>query len=230
MRIAFFFRKKALTSGTVLIIINSLKAEAPASHPPTSVSGRVLLGVFTWALCVHFFYWRCCPIATQDLPINEEIRDPEVRLIDETGAQLGILDIRAAQRLADERELDLVKVSNGVPPTCKLMDYNKHLYDMMKREKENKKNQKVIEIKEIRLSATIDQHDMEVKAKACTRFLEDGNKVKVSIRFRGRQITRGDIGEDVMETFFNMVSEKAVKEKAPKQEGRNMFMVLAQKN
>ena len=124
------------------------------------------------------------------------------------------MDVRAAQRLADERELDLVKLSNANPPTCKLMDYSKHRYDMMKREKEQRKNQKIIEIKEIRLSATIDQHDMEVKAKACSRFLQDGNKVKVSIRFRGRQITRGDIGEEVMTTFFNMVSDKATQERA----------------
>ena len=140
------------------------------------------------------------------------------------------MDIRSAQRLADERELDLVKVSNSVPPTCKLMDYNKHRYDMIKREKEQRKNQKVIEIKEIRLSATIDQHDMEVKAKACTKFLQDGNKVKVSIRFRGRQITRGDIGADVMAVFFRMVEDSALQERAPKQEGRNMYMVLAPKN
>jgi len=176
------------------------------------------------------FLWRCCAIATQELPINEEIRDPEVRLIDETGAQLGIMDVRSAQRLADERELDLVKVSSGIPPTCKLMDYSKHRYDMMKREKEQKKNQKTIEIKEIRLSATIDQHDMEVKAKACNKFLQDGNKVKVTIRFRGRQITRGDIGADVMEAFYKMVEASAQKERAPKQEGRNMFMVLSPKN
>ena len=101
---------------------------------------------------------------------------------------------------------------------------------MMKREKEQKKNQKTIEIKEIRLSATIDQHDMEVKAKACNKFLQDGNKVKVTIRFRGRQITRGDIGADVMEAFYKMVEASAQKERAPKQEGRNMFMVLSPKN
>ena len=181
-------------------------------------------------VCVRYFFRRCRTIATQELPINEEIRDPEVRLIDENGVQLGIMDVRAAQRLADERELDLVKLSNANPPTCKLMDYSKHRYDMMKREKEQRKNQKIIEVKEIRLSATIDQHDMEVKAKACSRFLQDGNKVKVSIRFRGRQITRGDIGEEVMTTFYNMVSDKATQERAPKQEGRNMYMVLAPKN
>ena len=180
-------------------------------------------------VCVRYFFRRCRTIATQELPINEEIRDPEVRLIDENGVQLGIMDVRAAQRLADERELDLVKLSNANPPTCKLMDYSKHRYDMMKREKEQRKNQKIIEIKEIRLSATIDVHDMEVKAKQCDKFLRNGDKVKVSIRFRGRQITKGEMGEDVMEAFFNMVSDVAVKERPPKQEGRNMFMVLAPK-
>lgn len=164
------------------------------------------------------------------MQINEEIRDPEVRVIDENGQQLGIMDVRAAQRLADERELDLVKVSFNTPPTCKLMDYSKYRYDMMKREKEQKKNQKVIEIKEIRLSATIDVHDMEVKAKQCEKFLSSGNKVKVTIRFRGRQITKGEMGEDVMTAFFDMLNDAATMERAPKQEGRNMFMVLAPKN
>ncbi len=164
------------------------------------------------------------------MQINEEIRDAEIRLIDENGQQLGIMDVRAAQRLADERELDLVKVSNNVPPTCKLMDYSKYRYDMIKREKEQKKNQKIVETKEIRLSATIDVHDMEVKSKQCVKFLQNGDKVKVSIRFRGRQITKGELGQDVMKTFFDMVSEAATMERAPKQEGRNMFMVLAPKN
>ena len=163
--------------------------------------------------------------------INEEIRDPEVRLIDENGNQLGIVNIRDAQHLADERSLDLVKISpNSNPPVCKLMDYGKYRFEMAKREKEQRKNQKTIEVKETRLSATIDLPDMEVKAKATRKFLQDGNKVKVSIRFRGRQITHGDIGLDVMDQFFNMVADCAVKERPPKQEGRNMFMVLAPKN
>lgn len=163
--------------------------------------------------------------------INEEIRDPEVRLIDENGAQLGIVAIREAQALADERGLDLVKLAaNSVPPVCKLMDYGKYRFDMIKREKEQRKNQKVIEIKEVRLSATIDLHDMEVKAKAAEKFFADGNKVKVSIRFKGRQITHGDIGLDVMTQFFDMVKGVSVIERPAKQEGRNMFMVLAPKN
>ncbi len=162
--------------------------------------------------------------------INEQIRDPEVRVIDENGGQLGIMDIRSAQKLADERTLDLVKIApNGVPPVCKLMDYGKYRFDMIKKDKEQRKNQKIVELKEIRLSATIDVRDMEVKAKACLKFLANGDKVKVSIRFRGRQITHGDIGQEVMNAFFNLVKETAVMERSPKQEGRNMFMVLAPK-
>lgn len=163
--------------------------------------------------------------------INEEIRDPEVRLIDENGGQLGIVGIREAQALADQRNLDLVKIAPASnPPVCKLMDYGKYRFEMAKREKEQRKNQKIIEIKEVRLSATIDLHDMEVKAKATRKFLSDGNKVKVSIRFRGRQITHGDIGLDVMSQFHGMVQDVAVIERPARQEGRNMFMVLAPKN
>ncbi|MDO4543434.1 MAG: translation initiation factor IF-3 [Clostridia bacterium] len=169
-------------------------------------------------------------IANIDQQINEQIRDPEVRLIDENGNQLGIMDVREAQRLADERDLDLVKVSSNVPPTCKLMDYSKHRYDMMKREKEQRRNQKVVELKEIRLSATIDKRDMEIKAKQCVKFLQNGDKAKVSIRFRGRQIAHGSLGLDVMRAFFEMVESAATMEREPKQEGRNMFMVLAPKN
>ncbi len=162
--------------------------------------------------------------------INEEIRDAEVRLIDENGEQLGVVENRYAQTLAEERNLDLVKISpNANPPVCKLMDYGKYRFEASKREKEQRKNQKVIELKEIRLSATIDLRDMEVKAKACNRFLQEGNKVKVSIRFRGRQITHGSIGLDVMNRFFEMVEENATKERPAKMEGRNMFMVLAPK-
>lgn len=163
--------------------------------------------------------------------INDEIRDPQVRLVDEDGGQLGIMDVRDAQKLADDRELDLVKIApNGNPPVCKLMDYGKYRFEMSKREKEQRKNQKIIELKEIRLSATIDVRDMEIKAKNCLKFLADGNKVKVSIRFRGRQITHNEIGRDVMDRFFEMVTDSAVKERMPKMEGRSMFMILAPKS
>ncbi len=184
-----------------------------------------------WAFCAHYFCWRCVTIAKDDLMINEEIRDREVRLISDTGEQLGIMSSRAAQAIADEKGLDLVKIAAGsTPPVCKIMDYGKYRYEQTKREKEQKKNQKIIEIKEVRLSATIDTHDMEVKAKACSKFLQDGNKVKVSIRFRGRQITHGDVGLDVMEAFYQLVNDYATIEKPAKQEGRNMFMILTPKN
>ena len=162
--------------------------------------------------------------------INDEIRDAEVRLIDENGVQLGIVDNHRAQTMAEERNLDLVKIApNSNPPVCKFMDYGKYRFEMSKREKELRKNQKIIELKEIRLSATIDVRDMEIKAKSCLKFFKDGNKVKVSIRFRGRQITHGEIGLDVMNRFFDMLGDTCTKERPPKMEGRNMFMVLAPK-
>lgn len=124
----------------------------------------------------------------------------------------------------------LVKIApTAVPPVCKIMDYGKYRFEQTKREKENRKNQKVIELKEIRLSATIDQHDMEVKAKACQKFLGNGDKVKVTIRFKGRQIKHGDIGMDVMDAFYEMVKNAASVDKPAKQEGRNMIMILVPK-
>ena len=162
--------------------------------------------------------------------INEEIRDPEVRLIDESGNQLGIVGIREAQHLADERNLDLVKIApNSNPRVCKLMDYGKYRFEMAKREKEQRKNQKTIEVKETRLSATIDLHDMEVKAKATRKFLQDGNKVKVSIRFRGRQITHSEIGLKVMQNFAERCAEVSSVERRPTMDGRHMIMILAPK-
>ena len=163
--------------------------------------------------------------------INEEIRDKEVRLIDENGGQQGVVKIAVAMTMAEERGLDLVKIApNAVPPVCKLMDYGKYCYEQTKREKEQRKNQKTIEVKEVRLSATIDVHDLEVKAKACSKFLQGGDKVKVSIRLKGRLITHGEVGLDVLNTFADMVRDDAVVERAAKQEGRNLFMILAPKN
>jgi len=162
--------------------------------------------------------------------INEEIRDREVRLIDENGDQLGIVSNQVAQSLAEERGLDLVKIApQANPPVCKLMDYGKYRFEASKREKEQRRNQKTIEIKEVRLSATIDQHDLEVKAKNCLKFLTGGDKVKVSIRFRGRQATHGEIGLQVMDRFYEMVKEAGNIDRPAKQEGRNMFMVLSPK-
>ena len=168
-------------------------------------------------------------IAKEELQINEEIRDKEVRLIDENGNQQGVVHSDVALRMAEEAGLDLVKIApQATPPVCKIMDYGKYKFEQGKREKEAKKNQKVIDIKEIRLSATIDTH-MEVKAKATEKFLKNGDKVKVSIRFRGRQIKHGDLGLDVMDTFYDMVKDSAAIDRPAKQEGRNMFMILTPK-
>ncbi len=133
-------------------------------------------------------------IATE-LMINEEIRDREVRLIDENGEQLGVMTTQQALQLAEERGLDLAKIQpSAVPPVCKLLDYDKYRYEQAKRERENRKNQRVVDIKEVQLSATIEENDVNTKAKMAIRFLENGDKVKVSIRFRGRQITHSEIG------------------------------------
>jgi translation initiation factor IF-3 len=162
--------------------------------------------------------------------INEEIRDREVRVIDQNGEQLGIMLTRAALELAEEKQLDLVKIApTAKPPVCKIMDYGKYRFEQSKREREIRKNQKVIDIKEVRLSATIEDHDVEVKFKAATKFLKDGDKVKVSIRFRGRQISHSEIGLEVMKDFAERLQDIAVVERRPLTEGRNMTMVLAPK-
>ena len=160
--------------------------------------------------------------------INEEIRDKEVRLIGETGEQLGVMSSREALAIAEERELDLVKISpNAVPPVCKILNYGKFKFEQTKREKENRKNQKVVELKEIYLSMTIDIGDLNVKAKKTLEILSEGNKVKVSIRMRGRQMAHASMGVDVMKRFFDMLGGKAVMDKAPVTEGRNILMILS---
>lgn len=160
--------------------------------------------------------------------INEEIRDREVRVIDQNGEQLGVMPISAALSLAEERQLDLVKIAPGArPPVCKLMDYGKYRFEQSKRDREIRKNQKVITIKEVHLSATIDVHDMEVKTRQAQKFLADGNKIKVSIRFRGRQITHSEIGLEVMNQFASAIADVGVVERKPLTEGRNMTMIVA---
>lgn len=160
--------------------------------------------------------------------INEMIRHPEVRLIGADGSQLGIVSSREAQRLAYEANLDLVEISStATPPVCKIMDYGKYRFEILKKQKEAKKNQKVIELKEIWLSMTIDVGDLNVKAKQTMKFLEAGNKVKVSIRLRGRQNAHSSLGVDVMNKFFELVKEKAIMERRPVLEGRNILMILA---
>lgn len=172
---------------------------------------------------------RCIDIAAE-LLINEEIRDREVRVIGADGAQLGIMPTRKALELAEEAELDLVKiVPNAQPPVCKLMDYDKHRFEQSKREREMRKNQKVISLKEVQLSATIEENDVAIKAKNAIRFLQDGDKVKVSIRFRGRQIAHADIGMKVMQDFVERTKDVCTVERRPLIEGRNMIMILAPK-
>lgn len=170
--------------------------------------------------------WRC--IGINDLMVNEEIRDREVRLIDQNGEQLGVMPTRQALALAEEKELDLVKIAPlAKPPVCKLMDYGKFRFEQSKREREVRKNQTVITIKEVRLSATIEEHDVDVKFRAAQKFLKDGDKVKVTIRFRGRQITHSEIGLKVMNDFAERIKDVGVIERRPLIEGRNMIMVLA---
>ena len=169
-------------------------------------------------------------IAT-DLMINEEIRDREVRLIDENGEQLGVMPTQKALELAEERGLDLAKIQpQAKPPVCKLLDYDKYRYEQSKRERDNRKNQRVVSIKEVQLSATIEENDVLTKAKMAQKFLADGDKVKVSIRFRGRQITHQEIGLAVMQDFVTRVKDVANVERKPATEGRHMIMILAPKD
>ncbi len=160
--------------------------------------------------------------------VNEAIRDKEVRVIGADGEMIGVMSAYQAQKLANEAELDLVKISpNAVPPVCKIMDYSKFKYEQSKREKENRKNQTVIELKEIRLSMTIDVGDIAVKTKQCLKFLEAGNKVKVSIRMKGRENSRSYQGVKVMYDFFDGLAGKAILDKKPTTEGRNIIMMLS---
>jgi translation initiation factor IF-3 len=178
-----------------------------------------------------FIFLEVLIIAKLDHQLNEEIRDKEVRVIGSDGAQLGIMSAAAANAMAEEQELDLVKISpNAVPPVCKIMDYSKFCFDQKKREKEAKKNQRVVEIKEIRMSPSIDTNDLNTKIKAAQKFLTDGNRVKVSIRFRGREMAHTNIGEKILLDFADACSEIASMEKNPKLEGRFMAMFLTPKN
>ncbi|MBQ7638727.1 MAG: translation initiation factor IF-3 [Clostridia bacterium] len=164
------------------------------------------------------------------MQINEEIRDKEVRVVTDNGEQLGIMSTSQALSIAEQKHLDLVKIApQATPPVCKIMDYGKYRFDAQKREKEAKKNQKVIEIKEVQLSLNIDTHDLETKINHAVRFLKAGNKVKVSIRLRGREMAHPDRGFEIMEQFAESVGEFGVVEKAAKLENRNILMFLAAK-
>ena len=170
-------------------------------------------------------------IAKLDHQLNEEIRDKEIRLIGADGAQLGIMSSAQANAMAEEQGMDLVKISpNATPPVCKIMDYSKFCFDQKKREKEAKKNQKVVEIKEIRMSPSIDTNDFNIKVKNCIKFLQNGDKVKVTIRFRrAREMSHMNLSEELMKKFLDAVSEYGGSEKPSKLEGKNYAIVLSPK-
>ena len=188
----------------------------------------------TWVPMVSTFcfrFRRCFHIANTGYQINEEIRDREVRLISDSGEQLGIMSAAQAQARADEAGLDLVKISpNATPPVCKLMDYGKFKFEQAKREKEAKKNQHVVEIKEVRMSPGIDIGDFNVKLRNAQKFLAEGNRVKVTVRFRGREMAHTDIGKRLLLDFAAQCADLANMDKDPKLEGRHMSIFLAAKN
>ncbi|MBQ3355560.1 MAG: translation initiation factor IF-3 [Oscillospiraceae bacterium] len=170
-------------------------------------------------------------IGKLDHQLNEEIQDKEIRLIGADGTMLGIFPIAEAMAMADEQELDLVKINpNAVPPVCKIMDYGKFRFDQLKRDKEAKKNQRVVEIKEIRMSPGIDTNDLNTKMRSAIKFLKEGNRVKVTVRFRGREMAHTEIGEELLIRFGEGCAEVANLEKKPKLDGRHMSIFLSSKN
>ena len=173
--------------------------------------------------------WRCFNIK-QELPINGQIREKEVQLIGANGEKIGIVSTREALEKAAESNLDLVLVSpNAKPAVCKIMNYGKYKFEQAKKEKEAKKKQKVLEIKELRVTPNIEEHDFEFKAKNARKFLTDGNKVKITVRFKGREVNNSKAGEVVLNKFIEKLEDISVVEKQPKLEGRNMFTILAKK-
>ncbi len=185
-------------------------------------------GVF----CIRFIlFWRCCVISNKEHQINEEIRDKELRVIDVDGTQLGIISAEEALDIAFKKDLDLVKIApQATPPVCRIMDYGKFCFEQAKREKEAKKNQKVIEIKEVRMSSTIDTNDFNTKVNQALKFLKGGDKVKVSVRFRKRTVAHPQFGEELLVKFKEAVSEVGVVDKPSKMEGRSLVMFVAPKN
>ena len=164
------------------------------------------------------------------MPINEQIKANKVQVIDEQGEKRGVMGIHDALDLAYEKKLDLVLVApNAEIPVCKIMNYGKYKFEQSKKEKEAKKKQKIFEIKEIRITPNIEQHDFEFKLKNAQKFIEDGNKVKITVRFRGREVNNSKAGENVLNKFIEKLEDVATVEKKPKLEGRNMFTILAKK-
>lgn len=186
-------------------------------------------------MCLRFFCCkiiirRCFPIKAKELLINEEIHDKEVRVIDADGSQLGILSPKDALVKANAQGLDLVKIApQAVPPVCRIMDYGKYCFEQQKKEKEQRKNQKTVDVKEIQLSCKIEENDIKTKANHAKRFLGDGDKVKVVVRFRGREMAHTEMGSVLLEKFAAMLTEDGVVDKPAKLEGRNMVMFMVPK-
>jgi len=179
---------------------------------------------------IHIFF-RSVIIIKEETKINEEIREKEIRVIGPDGQMLGVMSSLEAMEIANEKDLDLVMIApKAEPPVCKIMDYGKYRFEEMKKEKEAKKKQKVIEIKEIRVSPNIEQHDFEFKVKNAKTFLAAGNKVKITLRFKGREAAYASLGEKVLNNFAEALEDVANVDKAPKLEGRNMTMFLSPKN
>ena len=179
-------------------------------------------------LIITDILWRCTNIS--ELMINEKIRDKEVRLVSESGEQLGIVSSKEALKMAREADLDLVKIApNAKPPVCKIIDYGKYRYEMARKEKEAKKKQKTMEVKEVRLSPNIDTNDLNTKANNARKFLSKGDKVKVTLRFRGREMAHVGYSKQILDSFYEKLEDIAVVDKAPKIEGRSMVMFLSQK-
>ena len=176
-----------------------------------------------------FFNLRRC-LEIKELQINEEIREKEVRLVDDEGNQLGVVPKMQAIDLAISKKLDLVNVApNAKPPVCRIMDYGKYRYEQEKKEKEARKKQKVINVKELRFSPNIEDHDLNTKANRAIDFLKNGDRVKVSVRFRGREMGHTDLGREVLDKFYDLISEYGVVDKKPKMEGRSLVMFLSER-
>ena len=187
-------------------------------------------GIYSVCFLLCYNNRRCFTISSKELQINEAIRDAEIRVIDADGSQLGIMSADKALEMAASKNLDLVKIApQATPAVCRIMDYGKYKFEQSKREKETKKNQKVISIKEIRLSLGIDSHDFNTKLNQTIKFLSSGNKVKVSIRFRGREMAHTELGKQLMDKFLEGVKEVGAADKQPKMEGRSMAVVISPK-
>ena len=208
-----------------------MNMQGPKSHNCIALSDKEWIDYYPLFLLqeqVDFFCMEGTTIS--DLLINEQIRDKEVRVIGEEGEQLGIMSVKEAMALAEEAGVDLIKIApTAKPPVCKIADYGKYKYDQMRREKEAKKKQKVIEIKEIRLSPNIDTNDLNTKANSARKFLTKGDKVKVSLRFRGREMAHMNSSKHILDDFAELLADVAVVDKVPKVEGRSMTMFLTEK-